>query len=48
MTKTHKIAVAGFRHGHIFGLLDLIKKSSRAELAATCEEDAATRAEIAG
>lgn len=48
MTKIHKIAVAGFRHGHIFGLLDLIRKSPRTELVATCEEDAAAREEIAG
>ncbi len=41
-----KIAVAGFRHGHIFSLLSAVKRSDKFELAGCCEEDAATREKI--
>ena len=38
-----KFAVAGFRHGHIFALVERIKESSDCELVACCEEHAETR-----
>ncbi len=38
-----KFAFAGFRHGHIFGLLQKIQQHSDCEIIACCEEDAATR-----
>ena len=42
----HKIAFAGFRHGHIFDLYALARASSALEVVAACEEHAETRAEI--
>jgi predicted dehydrogenase len=41
-----KIAVMGFRHGHIYSLVDLIKQRSDTELVAVCEEDRETRERI--
>ncbi|MBO5721836.1 MAG: Gfo/Idh/MocA family oxidoreductase, partial [Lentisphaeria bacterium] len=41
-----KIAVAGFRHGHIFSLLSAVKRSDKFELAGCCEEDTATREKL--
>ncbi len=38
-----KIAIIGLRHGHIFSLYQLIKKSSRVEFAGAYEADDATR-----
>jgi len=42
-----RIAFVGFRHGHIFSLYDLVKETPGVELAGACEEDAATRRELA-
>ena len=42
----HKIAFAGFRHGHIFDLYALACDSPALEVVAACEEHAETRAEI--
>lgn len=42
-----RFAFAGFRHGHILGLLAKVKASTEAALVAACEEDAATRASVA-
>jgi predicted dehydrogenase len=42
-----RFAFAGFRHGHILGLLSKVKASSETVLVAACEEDAATRASLA-
>ena len=42
----HKIAFAGFRHGHIFDLYSLACASPALEVVAACEEHAETRAEI--
>ena len=42
----HKIAFAGFRHGHIFDLYSLAGTSSALEVVAACEEHAETRTEI--
>jgi predicted dehydrogenase len=42
-----RFAFAGFRHGHIMGLLAKVKASPEAALVAACEEDAATRASLA-
>ena len=42
----HKIAFAGFRHGHIFDLYSLAHASPALEVVAACEEHAETRAEI--
>jgi len=41
-----KIAIMGFRHGHIYSLVDLIKKHPEIELVAACEEDRETRERI--
>lgn len=38
-----KFAVAGFRHGHIFGLVNRIKETENCELVACCEAHAETR-----
>ena len=38
-----KIAIAGFRHGHIFSLLNAAKRNPHLELVGLCEEDDATR-----
>ena len=32
MNKVHNIAFSGFRHGHIYGLLNLAKESDRVEV----------------
>jgi predicted dehydrogenase len=42
-----RFAFAGFRHGHILGLLAKVKASPLTALVAACEEDAATRASLA-
>ena len=42
-----RFAFAGFRHGHIMGLLAKVKASPHTALVAACEEDAATRASLA-
>lgn len=42
-----RVAFVGFRHGHIFSLLDRVRRSPDCVLVAACEEDAATRAELA-
>ncbi len=42
-----KIAFAGFRHSHIFGLIRHLNENSDTELVAACEEDDKTRAELA-
>jgi predicted dehydrogenase len=39
-----RIAFIGFRHAHILGLYNLVKQRDGIEIAAACEEDAATRA----
>lgn len=39
--KQYRIAIAGFRHAHIFDLYERVKKHPRFALAATCEEDVA-------
>jgi predicted dehydrogenase len=39
--KQYRMAVAGFRHAHIFDLYERVKKHPRFALAATCEEDVA-------
>lgn len=39
----HKVAFAGFRHGHIIGLLNLMRESDDFEVTALCEEDGAAR-----
>ena len=41
-----KIAFAGFRHGHIWGLYGAAKQHPELEIVACAEEDAATRAEL--
>lgn len=41
-----KIAIMGFRHGHINSLVDLIKQRGDTELVAACEEDRETRERI--
>jgi len=41
--KPVRFAFAGFRHGHIMGLLAKVKASSEASLVAACEADEATR-----
>lgn len=43
---TLKIAFAGFRHGHIFGLYNKAKESPELEIVACCEEDEATRSKL--
>lgn len=42
-----RFAFAGFRHGHIMGLLAKVKAAKAAALVAACEEDAATRDSLA-
>ncbi len=42
-----RFAFAGFRHSHIQELYKLVQERSDTELAAACEEDAATRADRA-
>lgn len=42
-----KLAIVGFRHGHIYALLNHVKLRSDIELVAVCEEDAATRQALA-
>src|SRR5690554_1654313 len=44
----HKVAFIGFRHSHIFILLEMIRQSPDFTIVACCEEDPATRAELAG
>ena len=39
----HKIAFAGFRHGHIYSLLEMAGNSPYFEIVACCEEDSETR-----
>ncbi|MCK4983394.1 MAG: Gfo/Idh/MocA family oxidoreductase [Victivallaceae bacterium] len=41
-----KFVVAGFRHGHIFGLINRIKETADCELVACCEAHAETRANL--
>ena len=41
-----KFAVAGFRHGHIYSLVNRIKEMDNCELAACCESHAETRAAL--
>jgi len=41
-----KFVVAGFRHGHIFSLLNRIKETADCELVACCEAHAETRATL--
>jgi predicted dehydrogenase len=41
-----KFVVAGFRHGHIFSLLNSIKETSDCEIVACCETHAETRATL--
>jgi predicted dehydrogenase len=41
-----RFAFAGFRHGHIFSLLEKVRQAEDAVLVAACEEDEATRAEL--
>ena len=42
-----KVAIAGFRHGHIFSLLNAVKNNSSLQLVGCCEEDEATRKQLA-
>lgn len=42
-----KVVFAGFRHNHIFTLLEMVKKHPALELVACAEEDAATRKQLA-
>ncbi len=44
---TPRFAFVGFRHGHILDLLSAIEAHAGAEVVACCEEDAATREELA-
>jgi len=41
-----RIAFVGFRHGHIYELLDAAEASPHVEVVARCEEDAATREKL--
>lgn len=41
------IAIVGFRHGHIYDLVDRIKSRPDLNLVAICEEDETTRADVA-
>lgn len=43
-----RFAFAGFRHGHIFDLLEAVRTDESLQIVAACEEDAATRAELSG
>jgi len=43
-----RVAFVGFRHGHIFSLYELLRSRDDVEIVAVCEEDAATRAALAG
>ncbi|MHB0879027.1 MAG: Gfo/Idh/MocA family protein, partial [Anaerolineae bacterium] len=42
-----RFAFVGFRHGHILSLYDLARSREDIEIVAVCEEDAATRAQLA-
>ena len=42
-----RLAVVGFRHGHIFGLYRRAQEMAGVEVVAACEEDQATREEVA-
>jgi len=42
-----KIAFVGFRHGHIYDLVQRVSGSREVQIVAACEEDEATRKEIA-
>ncbi|MHB9033495.1 MAG: Gfo/Idh/MocA family protein [Anaerolineae bacterium] len=42
-----RVAIVGFRHGHIMDLFKRVQEHPAFELAAACEEDAATRAQLA-
>jgi predicted dehydrogenase len=42
-----KFAFAGFRHYHIFELVEALKDHEQAEIVATCEEDGAAREAVA-
>jgi len=41
-----RVAFVGFRHGHIFGLYELLESLEEVEVVAACEEDAETRAAL--
>ena len=41
-----RVSFVGFRHGHIFGLYELLKSAEKVEVVAACEEDAETRATL--
>jgi predicted dehydrogenase len=41
-----RLAFLGFRHGHVMGLYNAARKHPRVEVAAACEEDAATAASL--
>ena len=43
MKRVYKVAFAGFRHGHINSLLQLMEAADDFEVVAACEEDSATR-----
>lgn len=42
------IAIVGFRHPHIFDLVERVKENPETQLVAICEEDAATREQVIG
>lgn len=42
-----RFAFAGFRHGHIFSLVNKVRTCGETELVAACEEDAGTRTSLA-
>jgi len=42
-----RFAFAGFRHGHIFSLLEKVRREPECELVAACEHDPATREQLA-
>jgi len=42
-----RIAFAGFRHGHIFGVYEKARDRDDLEIVAACEDDEATRAKLA-
>lgn len=41
-----RIAFAGFRHGHIFELVNKVKEHSESEIVGACEEDETTRKDL--
>lgn len=43
----YKAAFVGFRHGHVFGLINAMRESDDFKVVAYCEEDAETRQELA-